>query len=902
VAKVRAITRCLPLLVLSWTLTSALPGRVVAQTIADSDRPDITPETDAEPRVTSVIDPTLRVLQRASRRKTAPGGLFAPGGSFDAKRVQVSLRFDASIDAQVRARLDRLDVRLEAGALSRDGLYRASVPWGVLDRVARLPGLIRIEALWQARIDSPLEQTNQLIHATAARLRPPDTPRGAGVRIGLIDTGIDVLHPALFRADAGYFAWIDVDEDASFTPGTDAVDLDADGEVDRNEVLNVLDATVIVDFADGEVSNADGVFDTRRDWVYADMNRDGTRNAGPDAGFSESSPAWGEAVFVADDADRSGTLDVGEKLVRLGTSKIARYRTRETTFVRGENLIEAATQSVDAFHGTGVGGILVGGQPPFHDRAGVAPGADLYVYGLSATLQRDNSLPLQFLEDAVDDGVSVLLHEWTNSFTQPMDGSTNFEAAMSSSRETGVAHVNPVGNLNLSQKHRIAQTAAGEPTTFTVVVGDGFDAPSGTLDYTAAFGSMQWRASHPGLELEVTAPGGQSHRWVVDGVQTAELAGATVDLAYGETPRGSGYIEFYLETTDVAQPLAAGEWTLTLTGFASEDEVWARVTDDYSNWRPGIHWKSPTTGRGTIAFPSTADAAFGVGAYTGRGAFGESAAAGDHELRAFSGRSPRLDGEIVVQVTAPDDPYVPLAATPEILDAGWGRSWYTAFGGTSGAAPHVAGTMALMRGLGAELSPEQTERLLVDTATSDDLSPVPAQVPGEGWGYGRLNAYAALFGEPAPELGEPPEAVLDVRESGDVLALDAAASLPSDQLQYRFDVDYDGVWDTEWLDTPETTVDVPQTSRQVVWIRLDVRNARGQLDGAIASWTPGVNGGDTGDAADADTPDVGADTGSSPPKRGCCSQAHESAPTRLSWWLAVGVLVLLRCRGRFWRR
>ncbi|MGM0557139.1 MAG: S8 family serine peptidase [Myxococcota bacterium] len=801
----------------------------------------------------------------------------------------------------MRAELGRLGVDVQKGPFFDEGLCRASIPWPALDSVAQLPGIVRIEALWQANMDAPLEQTNQLIYATEARLRPSMPLRGQGGRIGMIDTGIDVLHPALFRADAGYFSWIDVDGDGRFTPGSDAVDLNHNGQVDRNERLRVLDATVIVDFEDGDVQNADGVFDTRRDWVYADMNGDGARNAGPDAGFSESTPAWGEPVFVADDADRNGTLDPGEKLVRLGTSKIARYQTRDKTFVRGENLIDAVSESVDAFHGTGVGGILAGGQPPYHDRVGVSPGADLYVYGLSATLQRDNQLPLRFLEAAVDDGVDVLLHEWTNSFTQPMDGSTNFEAAMSASRDAGVVHVNPVGNLNRSQKHRIAAADAGAQTSLTFVVGEGFDGPSGMLDYTAAYGSLQWRESHPELEVRVISPSGESYRWSVDGAETVELDGATLDLAFGETPRASGYVEFYLEATDPAQPLARGEWTLELRGFSRQDEIWGRVTDEFSNWRPGIRWKAPTVGRGTVAFPSTADAAFGVGAYAGRGAFG-SAAAADHELRAFSGRSPRLDGRSVVQMTAPDDPYVPLAATPEILDAGWGRSWFTAFAGTSGAAPHVAGTVALMRARDASLSPVQVQQALVEAARSEDLTPEPDRIPGDGWGYGRLDAYAAIFGEPAPELEEPPDASLVVRESDSMLTLDASGSEPAGQLEYRFDIDYDGVWDTDWSETPRASIGLAEVAADGQWSRLEVRDATGQLDGAISFWSPGGGGQDAGDNSDTSAADAGGDAGATPPARGCCSQTRGSTPADLVWVVLLGAMALGRRQARRARR
>lgn len=839
------------------------------------------------------IDPSLRILERVVDRAPPAGGVFAPDGSFDREGVDASLRFESAVDHRVVNALERLGVQVLGDSLAQAGLVRVRIPWAALEDVTRLDGLVRAEALWQPAIEHPLEETTEIIGAKAARLRPPMETTGEGTRIGLIDTGVDILHPALFRADAGYYAWLDVDEDGRFEPGTDAVDLDGDGEAGSDERLRVLDATVIVDFDSGDVRNADQMLDARRDWVYADMNDDGTRNAGHEAGFSEDTPAYGEALFVVDDADRNGVLDPGEKLVRLGTSKVARYRTQDHDHVRGEDLIDAASESADAFHGTGVGGVLVGGQAIYHDRVGLAPGADLYVYGLSTVLQRDNSLPLRFVEAAVDDDVDVLLHEWTNAFTQPMDGTTNFEAAMSAAREQGLVHVNPVGNLNRSKKHRIAAAQPGSSARFTFVVDEGFDDDGETLPYQSAFGSLQWTRAHPALELEVTSPNDDTFVWSVDGADTTTIDGATLDIAYGETDRGSGYIEFYLQAEGAEQELARGEWTLALTGFSGEDDVWGRVTDEYSNWRPGIRWTEPTVDRGTAAFPSTAEAALGVGAFAGRGAHG-GAAADDHELRPFSGRGPSLDGRRVVSLAAPDDPFVPLAATPDILDAGWGRSWFTAFAGTSGAAPHVAGTVALMLAASDEdLSPGDIEQRLVDSADASELVPAPGQLPGQGWGYGRLDAYGAIYDEPAPVLDDPPVAVLEIVERDQEVRLDASASEPSQGLEYRFDTDYDGRWDTEWTDQAHAS----RSGDSAFWARLEVRTSDGQRHGTVAYW-PGRDGGET-DAGDAGSTDAGSDVADPPEPKGCCTQSvGADAPVRLTWACLVALVVL----GRRWAR
>src|SRR5690606_11701305 len=122
---------------------------------------------------------------------------------------------------------------------------------------------------------------------------------------------------------------------------TDAVDLNDNGVVDRNEILRVLDGAFIKDFDDAAIQNLDGILQTRADWLYADLNRDRERNVGRSAGFDEQTPAYGEPIFVVDDVNGNGRLDPGEKLVRLKTSKIRKFVDSDTSYQRGLNLIDA---------------------------------------------------------------------------------------------------------------------------------------------------------------------------------------------------------------------------------------------------------------------------------------------------------------------------------------------------------------------------------------------------------------------------------------------------------------------------------------------------------------------------------------------------------------------------------
>jgi subtilisin family serine protease len=370
---------------------------------------------------TPSIDPILELLEAQSKRDLPAHSLFSrPGDAFDSQSVRVSLRFRRPPKAAMLADMQRVGVvfdRNELGGIPVLGtVARARVSWQVLAELSARPELVRIEALWLDSIEQPLEVTTELIGVPSARRRPLIEADGARTTIALIDTGIDVLHPFFFHADGGYYRWIDTDQNGVFDPGVDAVDLDDNGLVAHNETLRVLDATAIVDFSTREFENDDGLFQPSRDWLYADMNDDRRRNVGVEAGFNEETPAYGEAIFVGDDVDGDGKLERDEKLVRLKTSKIPIYVSDGETYVRGDNLIEAGEKAVaEAFHGSGSASVLVGGQPGFHTRVGVAPAADLLVYGLGTVLVDQTTVPLEYLERAVDDGADVVLDEWSNA-------------------------------------------------------------------------------------------------------------------------------------------------------------------------------------------------------------------------------------------------------------------------------------------------------------------------------------------------------------------------------------------------------------------------------------------------------------------------------------------------------
>ncbi|NOZ72436.1 MAG: S8 family serine peptidase [Chloroflexi bacterium] len=112
-------------------------------------------------------------------------------------------------------------------------------------------------------------------------------------------------------------------------------------------------------------------------------------------------------------------------------------------------------------------------------------------------------------------------------------------------------------------------------------------------------------------------------------------------------------------------------------------------------------------------------------------------------LTSFSSRGPNT--------LSPDGSHNPTLLAPgeKILSAWPGGGWFVAQG-TSMAAPHVAGVVALMWSANPALRGDidTTRRILIETATPytgvDDGCGTPDEYPDSGAGYGIVNAYAAV--------------------------------------------------------------------------------------------------------------------------------------------------------------
>jgi subtilisin family serine protease len=752
---------------------------------------------------------------------------------------------ESATPAQLRA-LSDAGARLTIVA-GRPLVYRRFVPAEVtsesVGRVVALPGVVRISHA-PDRGPPPLERSAELVRLIDARgaRAPLGDLTGKGTLIADMDTMVDPFHPTFYKGDAGYYDWIDVDGDGVFTPGTDAIDLDGDKTATSGETGIALLATT-VDSRDQAVAGRAPAFDPGIDWVYLDSNGNGQRDFGSAGHFDDSVPALGEPLFTPDDVNRNGKVDVGERFVRLGTSKFRKIYVNlvypspmSALYVRGQNLAETKVDYTggqaygypDALHATGVNTILVGDLPLVGRRwVGMAPEADVVV-GWDT-----DSLPIDSTTWAFAESPNVALYELAPWTGLPLDGSDPLSQLIDEA--SNITHTCPTGDQGSARKHARATLNAGESSTLV------FEIP-GTPNTASAFQYVDLSINVQGVTpkaLTLTGPHGDVHDVRLNG--NAMLGpDIIIDWTTQFTSRGTTFGDVVMYGNGTTK-LETGAWQLSITGGATTSVVDAYVSDDRSSWALGVAWrKEIASDSSTIGVPSVADHCIAVNAhpdhlqnaaepwfdfpyseYDVTPGYVEQ----DGEIRAYSPRGPRIDGVMKPDITAPDNPWV---ATEFIGTSKHPYGSFTVFGGTSGASPHVTGVAALLAQAGVQ--GDAARNAIRSGAAVDQLT---GPVPNPNYGSGRLDAAGALgmktggkdftlmvASSANPRVGD---AKLLVTAVGDA---DATAGL-----ELKWDEGYDGTWETDYAAAAPYAVSQKMPGRYVYKVRA--RNATGHVAEAI---------------------------------------------------------------------
>lgn len=803
----------------------------------------------------------------------SPPWVEASEGFEGTGQLPILVRSTERFSQERRAALERAGVLFADDAPLASGAWMAKATREGVRALERDETVERVTADVRVRSPHPLDASNQETRANDARraqLLKGQALDGSGVVIADIDSGIFVFHPTFFRADAGTYAWTDVNEDGQLTPEVDGVDLDANGTIDAREVLHVLRAQMANAWGRQMNAPSEG-FRPERDFLYLDENENGKRDYGKD--FSEDTPAYGEPIFVFDDANRDGSFEKKERLLRLGTCKVRAVKTQRGEFVRGGEGARALSQLPSGSndmesmgHGTGVAGILVGGVPGVSSHLGLAPQADLVLLTTSA------GGPVASLKWAAAKGASVVLTEYAPYTTVTLDGSSEEDAFIDASADAFVT-VSPAGNLAESHKHL---TVSLRPGQNRIPIRTEFEARA-----KYALISMHHRSPQRATRTSLSLPSGTEVALPVEASPTAPANGLRV-MAHSDTTR-RGTFEHHV-AIEKAAGWESGVYSLNVTLDAGEPlEVDFYLGDDVSSWSGGFVFEGNTRSR-TMCSPSTGDKTLSVAAYVLHDEMDFMPAGKAGELARYSSRGPLLHGGPAIEIAAPDNP---LSVAPPLA----GPATYQPFGGTSGAGPHVAAAVALLRqAFPEEGAPAWRERIMKaarkDSFTAGDR---------EGaFGAGKLDIAGALG--LSVSNGEPPRVHIVVPQ--EIVVGQAATAIldiadeDTPALRMRWDLNYDGDFDTDWLPVAAQAIDTAAPG--VRNAKVEVRDAEGYVaaDTMLVRIVEGV-------ASPAPPPPSTTPTAASDDGCGCRVTSHRSAGLAAWTFLVFGCAWWLRRRRPF---
>ncbi len=805
-------------------------------------------------------------LRFASRLGSAVRGRLHEGWEH---AVPVVIALDGPLTADLAAKLERHGARIERG---KKGLplgarrFAATIDAATSHAIANEPGVARVSLDGRPyAAPRPLDLTRSLISADAVgRTRGEDGTllRGEGITICDVDTGIDVFHPSFFRADGGLFAWTDENDNGVLDPGVDTVDL-GEGPV----VIRALNG-VVVDRQTGDpkFGTEDEKLDLKYDYLYADEDGDGEREFGAAAGFTDETPSLGEQLFVADDVDRSGAIEVGEKIVALKTSKVKAFRRGIKVYRRGEDLSEVKWDA-DMMHGTGATAVLAAGQPDYGTLVGMAPDADLVV----ATETQGGS-EFAMTSFCLDEGAKVVLHEYAPWVGYHLDGSSDLEQLIDESVAEGVVHINPAGNLSTAKKGYKRSIAAGATTEVPIRVPE--------LGITYLITSFLWRDTGRDLSFVVDVP----DEGPIDLGDLSEDVSLTIGhlqiAAFrSDSDRGTARVDLY--AYDPTSGVPVGDWRWSVVDPADPSAapltLFGYVFDEISGWSQGAYFTESVSEDHLIGWPATADHGMAIAAFIGHDFDGQTAG----ERAWYSGRGRRIDDAPILSISAPANPIVPTRTEDYALS-------YLIYGGTSGASPHVAGAAALYLQARGAKSGDEVKQAFEQHALVDDAT---GSVPNEDYGRGKLDVHAAIFGDRAPSGTAPVVTAKDQTVERGASTLTIAVTDAEDAIEsitLDIDRDYDGVFDDELAGaTFDATFD--EAGDYVMKVRAtDPSGRTGQALLRVHVVEPIVDEGGGGSG--------GSGAGEESPAGGGCAVDGGSGSTGAAWLGALAVVALRRRR------
>lgn len=420
-------------------------------------------------------------------------------------------------------------------------------------------------------------------------------------------------------------------------------------------------------------------------------------------------------------------------------------------------------------HGTHVAGIAAGngsqrgGCLTAYEYVGVAPEADIIVVRMFGLTASDKKLTRPSSSSFLLDAIRYILNQAANLnqpavinlslglLTEQMDGTSHECQEVDKllvNNTTGRAIVFAAGNDAAMNFHASGTVPAGSANSlalnFTILPKD---TARGTRSLVVLYNGSNLQA-----QLTSQVPGTNGIvSWVSSGASgnstTANGPGGTVTVT---NQPNSIWIVIKAapvtpaQTPPVYNPMVSGTWKLELrdTGAsATSVDVYCLYGSSHDPQSP--YFLSNTTSRSTLSEDATGHESLAVGSYKVGG-----------ELSSYSGRGPTLDAAARTkpELCAPGENITSARSSTGIYDRACALCCcaccgaYVDLDGTSMAAPHITGVIALMLHKDPNLKHDEITTFLKNNADPKPGDSTPAD--DLGWGAGKTDALSTVNAEP----------------------------------------------------------------------------------------------------------------------------------------------------------